>query len=102
MTTATDVKLDEKIKKVVKEPPRYKVILLNDDQTPMEWVISILTEIFKHSQESAEQITMTIHTEGRGVVGTYSYEIAEQKVTETVNLSRNHGYPLQVNLEEDK
>jgi len=102
MTTATDVKLDEKIKKVVKEPPKYKVILLNDDQTPMEWVISILTEIFKHSQESAEQITMTIHTEGSGVVGTYSYEIAEQKITETVSTSRNHGFPLQVQLEEDK
>lgn len=102
MTTATDIKLDEKIKKDIKEPPKYKIILLNDDQTPMEWVISILTEIFKHSQESAEQITMTIHTEGSGVVGTYSYEIAEQKLTETVNLSRNHGFPLQARMEEDK
>jgi ATP-dependent Clp protease adaptor protein ClpS len=101
MTTATDIKLDEKIKKDVKEPPKYKVILLNDDQTPMDWVVSILTEIYKHSRESAEQITMTVHTEGSSVVGVYTYEIAEQKITETITLSRNSGFPLQLRMEED-
>src|SRR6056297_1365215 len=102
MTTEADVKLDEKIKRADKEPKKYKVIFLNDNHTPMEWVVSLLVEIYKHSKESAENITMTIHTEGSGVVGTYSYEIAEQKMIETINISRNHGFPLQVKMEEDK
>ena len=102
MSTATDIVLDEKIKKETKEPPKYKVIFLNDDATPMEWVIQVLTQMYKHSQESAEQITMTIHTEGAGIVGTYSYEIAEQKMTETITASRNHGFPLAVKMEEDR
>ena len=102
MSTTTDVVIDEKIKKETKEPPKYKVIFLNDDATPMEWVIQVLTQMYKHSQESAEQITMTIHTEGAGIVGTYSYEIAEQKMTETITASRNHGFPLAVKMEEDR
>ena len=102
MSSETDIKLDEKIKQKITEPPKYKIIFLNDDQTPMEWVVSLLTEIYKHSRESAENITMTIHTEGSGVVGTYSFEIAEQRTLETINLSRNHGFPLQVKMEEDK
>ena len=102
MSTETDVILDEKIKRELKEPPKYKVVMLNDDSTPMDWVIGVLIEIFKHSQESAEQITLTIHTEGACVVGTYSYEIAEQKMTETINVSRSKGFPLALKLEEDR
>ena len=102
MSIATDIEIDEKIKREQKEPSRYKIIFLNDDATPMEWVIQVLTDIYKHSHEAAEQITMTIHTEGSGVVGTYTYEIAETKLNETVNASRNHGFPLQVRMEEDK
>jgi ATP-dependent Clp protease adaptor protein ClpS len=102
MSTVTDIVLDEKIKKVVKEPPKYKIIFLNDNATPMEWVIDVLKTIYKHSQSSAEQITLTIHTEGSGVVGTYSYEIAESKVHETINASRNRGFPLVVKIEEDR
>lgn len=102
MSTETDIVLDEKIKKEIKNPPKYKVILLNDDTTPMEWVIEVLKQIFKHSQNSAEQITMTIHTEGAGIVGTYSYEIAEQKMSETVHASRSRGFPLAVKLEEER
>jgi len=102
LSTLTDVVIDEKIKKETKEPPKYKVIFLNDDATPMEWVIEVLMQIFKHSQSSAEQITMTIHTEGAGIVGVYSYEIAEQKVTETINASRHKGFPLVAKLEEDR
>jgi ATP-dependent Clp protease adaptor protein ClpS len=102
MSVATDVVIDEKIKKETKEPPKYKVIMLNDDATPMEWVIEILKQIFKHTQEAAEQITMTIHTEGASIVGTYSYEIAEQKMHETINASRNKGFPLALKMEEDR
>lgn len=102
MSTATDIVLDEKIKKQSKEPPKYKVIFLNDDATPMEWVIEVLTKIFKHSQDSAQQITLTIHTEGAGIVGVYSYEIAEQKMQETITESRNRGFPLNVKLEQER
>jgi ATP-dependent Clp protease adaptor protein ClpS len=101
MSVDVDIKIDEKIKREVLQPKKYKVVFLNDDHTPVEWVIGLLTEIYKHSQTSAEQITMTIHTEGSGVVGIYSFEIAEQKVAETISVSRNHGFPLQVKMEED-
>ena len=97
-----DIKLDEKIKKVVKQPSRYKVLFLNDSATPMEWVVDLLITIFKHSQQSAEEITMTIHTEGSGVVGIYSYEIAEIRAHEATTLSRNHGFPLQIKIEENE
>jgi ATP-dependent Clp protease adaptor protein ClpS len=102
MSVDTEVVIDEKIKKTVKEPSKYNVIMLNDDQTPMEWVISLLKEIFKHSDKDAETLTMNIHTEGAAVVGTYKYEIAEQKSLEAVNASRNHGFPLQLKVEESE
>lgn len=102
MTTDTinDIKIDEKIEKKDKTPVRYNVILLNDDVTPIEWVIGVLVEIFKHSEETAKYLTLTIHNDGSAVVGTYSYEIAEQKAAETINASRSKGFPLQVKLEE--
>jgi len=100
MTTDIDVVIDEKIKITTNEPSKYNVIMLNDDATPMEWVIEILKTIYKHSQESAEQITLTIHNEGASIVGTYIYEIAEQKGVETVSASRNKGFPLQIKIEE--
>jgi ATP-dependent Clp protease adaptor protein ClpS len=98
--TETDVVIDEKIKKTFKHPSKYNVIMLNDDATPMEWVIGILKEIFRHSDADAEALTMKIHNEGSAVVGTYKYEIAEQKGVEAVNASRNHGFPLQIKIEE--
>lgn len=101
MSTNIDIVLDEKIKITEKEPRQYKVIFLNDDTTPMEFVVTVLMEIFKHSADTAENITMTIHNEGSGVVGIYSYEIAEQKSIETTALARNHGFTLQVRLEEE-
>lgn len=100
MSTDVDVVIDEKIEKSVKEPSKYNVIMLNDDYTPIDWVIDILKTIFKHSDASAEALTMTIHTEGAAVVGTYQYEIAEHKSLETTNLSRSAGFPLAVKIEE--
>ena len=96
-----DIKLDEKIKKTTNEPPRYKVVLLNDDQTPVDWVIEVLTKIFRHSQETAEKITLTVHTEGSGIAGVYTYEIAEQRTLEATTASRNHGFPLQLKMEQE-
>jgi ATP-dependent Clp protease adaptor protein ClpS len=99
--SSTDVQLDEKIKQKIQEPHRWKVILLNDDHTPMEFVIGILTEIFKHSQETAKEITMQIHTDGSGIAGVYSFEIAEVKAVEATNLARGNGFPLQIKMEEE-
>jgi ATP-dependent Clp protease adaptor protein ClpS len=98
---STEVQLDEKIKIKDTAPKKYKVIFLNDDTTPMEFVVSVLMKIFKHSEDTAKDITMEIHTEGAGVVGVYTHEIAEQKAVETTNNARNHGFQLQVRLEEE-
>ena len=100
MSTDIDVVIDEKIKRTVKEPSKYNVIMLNDDATPMEWVIGVLREIFKHSEADAQALTMKIHNEGSAVAGTYKYEVAEQKSVEAVSASRNHGFPLQLKVEE--
>lgn len=96
-----DVRLDDLIKKKNEEPKRWKVIMVNDDRTPMTFVASILIEIFKHTPESAETVTMKIHNEGSGVAGIYSFEIAEVKAVETTNLARTNGFPLQVKMEEE-
>jgi len=98
---STDIQLDEKIKVKVSEPKNWKVILLNDDATPMEFVISILMEIFKHTAESSRDIMLQVHETGSGVAGTYSFEIAEAKAVEATNKARESGYPLQIKLEEE-
>jgi len=102
MESNTDVVIDEKIKQKNSFPNTYHVILLNDDTTPIEWVVEVLSSIFKHSDVSAQSLTLEIHNEGSAVVGTYQYEIAEQKAIETTNLSRDKGFPLQVKVEENK
>jgi len=99
--STTDVKLDEKIKIRVEEPKRWKVVFVNDDQTPMDFVVGILTEIFKHTQDTAREITIQIHQQGSGIAGIYSYEIAEIKAVETTQLARSNGFPLQVRMEEE-
>ncbi len=101
IATDIDIKIDEKIKKKVLEPKKYNIILLNDDVTPINWVIEVLRQIYKHSEASAEALTLTIHNEGSAVVGTYFFEIAEQKAAETISSSRSRGFPLQVKIEEE-
>lgn len=101
MATDVDIKLDEKIQQVIAEPKKYKVIFLNDDSTPMEFVIEILIKIFKHTQETARDITLEIHNNGSGVAGVYSFEIAEARAVEATTLSRSQGFPLQVKIEEE-
>lgn len=99
MSVDTDVVIDERIETTVKEPGRYRVIFLNDNKTPMEFVVDVLVKIFKHSQETAEKVTLNIHTEGAGTAGVYSFEVAEQKGTETTELARSNGFPLRVKIE---
>ena len=101
MSANTEIILDEKISLDLQEPKKYKVVFLNDDSTPMEFVIEVLQNIFKHNHNSATEITLQIHNEGSGIVGVYSHEIAEMKATETTSLARNHGFQLQVRLEEE-
>lgn len=96
-----DISIDEKIKETIEEPSKYKVIALNDDQTPIDWVTEILQSIFRHSEQTAHDITLQIHNEGSAVIGIYSYEIAESKVTEAVNRSRANGFPLQLRMEKE-
>lgn len=98
---STDIQLDEKIKIRATEPKRWKVIILNDDATPMDFVIAVLVEIFKHSQDTAKDIMLQVHETGSGIAGVYSFEIAEAKAVETTNLARTNGHPLQIKLEEE-
>ena len=101
MTVELDIQIDEKVKQTAQEPKHWKVILLNDDYTPMDFVIQVLQEIFKHSQDTATNITMQIHNEGSGIAGVYSFEIAEVKAVEATTLARSNGFPLQVKMEEE-
>jgi ATP-dependent Clp protease adaptor protein ClpS len=98
---STDVQIDEKIKIKATEPKRWKVILLNDDATPMEFVIDILVQIFKHNPDSANSIMLQVHETGSGIAGVYSFEIAEAKAVEATNQARTNGHPLQIKLEEE-
>ena len=95
----TDVVIDEKVQQIVLEPEPVKVIMLNDEITPVDFVVELLIKIFKHTQESAKEITLKIHTEGSSVVGAYSFEVAEQKTKEAIEESRSRGFPLQVRME---
>jgi ATP-dependent Clp protease adaptor protein ClpS len=83
----------------LKEPPMFRVIYLNDNQTSMEFVIESLMEHFDYSVDSAEKITMDIHEAGSAVVAVLPYEIAEQKGIEVTIMARSQSYPLQVKLE---
>lgn len=97
--TAIDVKIDEKIKQTIIEPKKYKVIFLNDDKTPIEFVIELLITIFRHTEETAKDITLSVHNDGSAVAGIYTYEIAEQKTIESTTLSRQNGFPLQIRID---
>jgi ATP-dependent Clp protease adaptor protein ClpS len=81
------------------EPPMFKIIYLNDNATPMEFVMETLINSFNYNTETAEKITMDIHEAGSAVVAVLPYEIAEQKGIEVTVQARNNNYPLQVKLE---
>lgn len=98
MTIAEPIAV-EKTKLKIEEPGFYKVIFINDDVTPMEFVIELLQKVFKHDLETSQKIMLTVHTEGSAIAGVYSYEIAEQKGIESTVLARNSGFPLQVKVE---
>jgi ATP-dependent Clp protease adaptor protein ClpS len=84
----------------VKQPPLYKVVLLNDDYTPMDFVVRILEIFFRMNREKATQVMLHVHTRGRGVCGVYTHEIAETKVAQVNEFSRRHQHPLLCTMEE--
>ena len=85
----------------LKKPPLYKVLLHNDDYTTMEFVVFILSEVFRKSESEAIRIMLQVHHQGMGVAGVYTYEIAETKVTKVMNLAREHEFPLMCSLLEE-
>ncbi len=84
-----------------KKPSMYKVLMLNDDYTPMEFVVDVLQHIFQKTQEEATKIMLHVHQKGVGVCGIYTYEVAETKVTQTVDYARKNQHPLQCTLEKE-
>jgi len=88
-------------KKKVQKPPRFKVLLHNDDFTTMEFVIMVLKAVFHKSDEDAFTIMLAVHNAGIGVAGVYSFEIAEAKVNKATELARTNNYPLLCTLEEE-
>lgn len=92
-------KTEESVNVVIQEPGLYKVVFYNDDVTPMEFVIALLMKIFRHSEDSAAEITLRVHNEGKAVAGIYQFEIAEQKGMESTGIARQSGYPLVIKVE---
>ena len=84
-----------------KKPSMYKVLMLNDDYTPMEFVVHILEQYFSRSHEEATQIMLHVHQKGVSVCGVYTYEVAETKVNQTMELAQQHQHPLQCIIEKD-
>ena len=95
----SSIVLEEKPK--LKKPPLYKVIMLDDDYTPMEFVIEMLQKYFSKSQEQATEIMLHIHQKGIGICGLYTYEIAESKATQVLDKARKNQHPLQIKLEKE-
>ncbi len=84
----------------LKQPPMYRVILLNDDYTPMEFVVDILRSIFGMERNRATQVMLEVHTKGKGVCGVFSHEIAETKVAQVMTIATKQQHPLMCTMEE--
>jgi ATP-dependent Clp protease adaptor protein ClpS len=84
----------------VRKPPLYQVILLNDDYTPMEFVVDVLEQIFRLDRTTATRVMLEVHTKGKGVCGVFVFEIAETKVTQVMDFARQHQHPLLCTMEE--
>ncbi len=83
------------------KPSLYRVLILNDDYTPMEFVVYVLERFFNKSREDATRIMLHVHQTGVGVCGVYTYEVAETKVAQVVDMARRHQHPLQCTMEKD-
>jgi ATP-dependent Clp protease adaptor protein ClpS len=90
-----------KAKPKTKKPSMYKVLMLNDDYTPMEFVIHVLEQFFSKNREEATRIMLHVHQRGVGICGVFTYEVAETKVTQVIDYARQHQHPLQCTLEKE-
>jgi ATP-dependent Clp protease adaptor protein ClpS len=90
----------EEARPKLKEPPLYRVVLINDDFTPMEFVVDILESIFGMERTRATQVMLEVHTKGKGVCGVYNFEIAETKVAQVMGIAQQHQHPLLCTMEE--
>ena len=95
----TSVAVETKPK--TKRPPLYKVMILNDDFTPMEFVVHVLERFFGMSHAQAFELMLTVHKKGLAVVGVYSHEIAETKVAQVLEFAQRHQHPLQCTMEKE-
>ena len=96
---SSEIKNKIVVRQDISPPPNYKVIFLNDNVTTMEFVIEILSNIFAHNEDSARELTVQIHTDGKAIVAVLPFELAEQKVLETTTIARSNGFPLIVKIE---
>ena len=97
--TGTGTGLATKTLSRTKQPTPYRVLMLNDDYTPMEFVVLCLQRFFRMTTEQATQVMLHVHQKGVGVCGVFSYEVAETKVTQVIDFARQHQHPLQCTLE---
>lgn len=99
MANELEIELDDNLEVI--EPKKYKVILLNDDFSTMDFVIDVLTKVFRKNEEQATQIMLNIHNNGRDICGIYTHEIASTKVAQVKRMAREKGFPLKAILEEE-
>ena len=99
MMEQANVQVEEKVIQILKEPGKYAVIFMNDDQTPMDFVIKMLIEHFQYNNEQSYKMMNKIHEEGKGVVALYPFEIAEQKATEVKMAATANKFPLEIRIE---
>ena len=90
----------EEARPEVKRPPLYRVLLINDDFTPMEFVVDILESVFGMQRTRATQVMLEVHTKGKGICGVFSHEIAETKVAQVLSIASQHQHPLLCTMEE--
>ena len=90
----------ERVNDQIKEPSLYNVVLLNDDYTPMQFVVDVLEGLFQKSPSEAYRVMMQVHLNGRGIAGIYPWEVAETKVDSLRTLAREAGHPLQATIED--
>ena len=95
----TDGAVKERVTPKKQEPTLYKVVLLNDDYTTMDFVVEVLESVFNKAPAEAYRIMMAVHHQGQGLCGVYPFEVAETKVATVVDLARSHGFPLRAAME---
>ena len=99
--TGSGVGVATRTRAKTKQPSLYKVLMLNDDYTPMEFVVHILEKIFGKTREEAVEVMLHVHRHGVGICGVFTYEVAETKVAQVIEFSRRHQHPLQCTMEKE-